>query len=416
MLQVGALDTLVGELIAHLKQIGIYDEALIVLTSDHGVAHIQGETRRMISETNLYDIGLVPLIIKAPNQVEGQIDDSYVQGIDVVPTLAELMGANGPWPGDGVSVVDGSPREQLTMTDQHYNELEVDVSGPGRADAIQRIIDRFGTSDEEHDLFSYGEFSDLVGSRVDSLAPGPAVLSATIDEPPGMGLVDRASGFVPAYVQGRVENLGDLSGEPRLALALNGVIGAVVDLHDIQGDSAAFGGVVDDSLFVNGHNELSIVSLYEEQGTMAVNDVTVDLPGEFSLSGQAGAEVVESSDGVSYPVDPARIAGAVHPYGNPDGRVDLIGWAIDKTTLTPAETVVVFSDGEFVVSITPTLERAGLVEDFGAESVLMSGFAVSIPRSAFSGDPGEIEAFAISADRSTRLPLIEPAETPDSES
>jgi hypothetical protein len=416
MLQVGALDTLIGELIDHLKQIGIYDEAMIVLTSDHGVSHIHGETRRLISEENLFDIGLVPLIIKAPNQVEGEIDDSHVQGVDVIPTLAELMGANRSWPGDGLSVVGGSPREQLTMTDQHYNELEIDVAGSGRAVAIQRIIDRFGESSEDHDLFSYGDYADLVGATIDSLSPGPPVLSATIEEPPGIGVVDPASGFVPAYVQGRVENLGELSEEPRLALALNGVIGAVVDLHDIQGDSAAFGGVVDDSLFVSGHNELSILSLHEAQGRMAVNDVAVDLPPAFSLSGQAGAEVVESSDGISYPVDTSRIDGAVHPYGNPDGRVDLIGWAIDQTNLTPAEMVLVFSDGQFVVGVVPNLERAGLVEDFGAESVLMSGFAVSIPRSAFSGDPDQIEAFAISVDRSTRLPLIEPAETPESDS
>ena len=38
LLQVGAVDTWLGRLLAHLEEIGIYDRALIVLTADHGIA------------------------------------------------------------------------------------------------------------------------------------------------------------------------------------------------------------------------------------------------------------------------------------------------------------------------------------------------------------------------------------------
>jgi hypothetical protein len=231
-----------------------------------------------------------------------------------------------------------------------------------------------------------------------------------------LAVVDRASGFVPAYVQGRVENIGDLSGEPHLALALNGVIGAVVDLHDAQGDSAAFGGVVDDSLFVTGHNELSILSLYDDQGMMTVNDVTVELPPAFSVAGPAGEEILESSEGIFYPLDQSRVVGAVHTWGDPAGRVDLVGWALDQSTLKPAEAVVIFSDGQFVTQVVPNLERPGLVEDYGSDTALMSGFSVSIPRSALNGDTEGIEAFGVSGDRSSRLTVVKPSEPAGDES
>ena len=72
LLQLRFTDMEVQRLIRHLKEIGIYDEALIVVAADHGVAFDLGERdRRRLTEKNLHEIAPVPLIVKRPGQRSG---------------------------------------------------------------------------------------------------------------------------------------------------------------------------------------------------------------------------------------------------------------------------------------------------------------------------------------------------------
>ena len=75
LLQVGAADRFVGALVDRLKDVGIYDRSLVVLTADHGVSFRAGEHVRHATRTTFQDILAVPLFIKAPFQREGRIDD-----------------------------------------------------------------------------------------------------------------------------------------------------------------------------------------------------------------------------------------------------------------------------------------------------------------------------------------------------
>ncbi len=90
--EVAAADAVVGELIEELKALGVYDEAIIVVLSDHG----EGLRTHGYLEHGFFlyreDIQ-VPLLLKLPNQQQGgtrKVAD--VQLVDVYPTLAELVG------------------------------------------------------------------------------------------------------------------------------------------------------------------------------------------------------------------------------------------------------------------------------------------------------------------------------------
>ena len=93
-----------GQVLRKMKDVGIYDESLIIFTADHGV--LLGEHNRTgklnISKTDqrgpwpLYnDVVHVPLLVKFPGQ-EGKGDKikSMVQHIDLVPTILELAQIN----------------------------------------------------------------------------------------------------------------------------------------------------------------------------------------------------------------------------------------------------------------------------------------------------------------------------------
>jgi arylsulfatase A-like enzyme len=83
-------DDLVGQLIRELKELGLYDNTIIVLWGDHGWQ--LGEHKEWAKHTN-FDIALrVPLIIVAPDKLKGVKVNELVEMVDVFPTLSELAG------------------------------------------------------------------------------------------------------------------------------------------------------------------------------------------------------------------------------------------------------------------------------------------------------------------------------------
>ncbi len=105
-------DRLVGSLLDRLHEIGTYDDTLIVAMADHGISFRQGSHSRLWGDTNAADIAYSPLIIKAPRQAEGAISDANVSGIDVLPTVAELLEVPVGWATDGAPADSDEVRER----------------------------------------------------------------------------------------------------------------------------------------------------------------------------------------------------------------------------------------------------------------------------------------------------------------
>ena len=67
LLQLGFADRLLGQLLRQLKRAGIYDDTLVVVTADHGIAFQVGvQTRRSVSQSNVEELTPIPLIRQAP--------------------------------------------------------------------------------------------------------------------------------------------------------------------------------------------------------------------------------------------------------------------------------------------------------------------------------------------------------------
>ena len=90
-------DEAIGKLVAYLQEKSLYDDTLIVVTSDHGEEF--GE-RGWVGwhAHSLYDeLLLVPLIIKFPaSRFAGVVDASQARGIDVAPTVLAALGIEAP--------------------------------------------------------------------------------------------------------------------------------------------------------------------------------------------------------------------------------------------------------------------------------------------------------------------------------
>ncbi len=109
------VDLLVGELIDKLKREGIYDEAVIAVTGDHGLRSFKPSPERPPKPF----ITDVPLVIHAPG-LDSRVSDVDYQHIDFGPTLTDVLGLPPPEGTEGVSAFS----EELPERDKvfHYNE------------------------------------------------------------------------------------------------------------------------------------------------------------------------------------------------------------------------------------------------------------------------------------------------------
>ena len=83
--QLQYVDFLVGELIEKLKQSGRYDDAVIMILTDHGISNTG-------SNYNIDDqVTKIPFLLKVPGVSPGA-NDRDVQLVDVAPTLADILG------------------------------------------------------------------------------------------------------------------------------------------------------------------------------------------------------------------------------------------------------------------------------------------------------------------------------------
>jgi len=88
---VAYLDMHLGNLIAVLKTMGLYDNCMIIITSDHG--EVFGRRNLVGHGVSVYqDQVHVPLLIKYPNDDQPRVVDQVVSVVDLMPTVLDVLG------------------------------------------------------------------------------------------------------------------------------------------------------------------------------------------------------------------------------------------------------------------------------------------------------------------------------------
>jgi len=118
-LQVEAADRAVGALLDELRRRDLYENALIVLTGDHGEA--LGEHGHFGQAVSLYDEMLsVPLVVRLPlGRRTAELEEAacgLVRHIDVAPTILELLDVQALPGASGTSLLHPARRELVAET------------------------------------------------------------------------------------------------------------------------------------------------------------------------------------------------------------------------------------------------------------------------------------------------------------
>jgi hypothetical protein len=265
LLQVQTGDWLVGQVVERLEQIGAYDDSLIVVTADHGVAFTPGVPSRGASNLNYAEVMWTPLLVKLPGQTEGSVDDRAAETIDIVPTIADELGVDLPWETDGRSLL-GPPRPDgpRRLADWGLNQVRpadgksyVEFDGPSGFARLLRTTASRATGDPGLRLYRIGGYGTLVGRPAAPLvASGHAVVDATLENAAEYRNVRRDAERIPwAYAHGTV----DVPAGAWVAVVVNGTIAAVSQtLPDSGADRSEYAAVLPPQLVRDGRNAVEL--------------------------------------------------------------------------------------------------------------------------------------------------------------
>ena len=250
LLQVGFVDTLLGQLIAQLKAVGLYEKSLIVVTADHGVSFRPHDNRRSVTKTNFADIMTVPLFIKAPFQQQGEILDHNVETIDILPTIADILGIKLPWPVDGGSAFSPEPRAGTEKASSISTQIALDRFDTAVREAVKRQTQLFPP---DTSVLPKAAPSGLVGQPIQDLPMNEDVnLAITIDQSARLAQVDLEAQFLPAHITGTLHSEEFIF----IALALNGTVRAITRPWPfaVKGKNGKWSALIDPQFFQSGKN------------------------------------------------------------------------------------------------------------------------------------------------------------------
>jgi len=244
-LQIGAVDELIGGLVDQLKATGAWDDALLVVMSDHGIDITPPEFTRTPSADNSDELFRIPLFVKAPGQTEGETRDDPASTVDVLPSIVDLLGIDAEWSFEGHSLFDGSEPtiDRLVTSD-------VDAA----AAVAARHTAQFPRGDDWTALAAVGEGEDLVGDPVASHRRGdPSPLRWSHGRRDLLADLSTSAGSVPYLLRGTVSGTSDEP--PELVVALNGTLAGTIGGYSPDEDGWAFHGFMA-PFFRDGPNEV----------------------------------------------------------------------------------------------------------------------------------------------------------------
>jgi hypothetical protein len=291
LVQAGLVDTILGRLLAQLRAAGMYDRALVVITADHGISFAPGTPVRNFSDAGAVGTMPVPLILKLPagdaRRAPGTVEDRNVETIDILPTIADVLGIDLPSTVDGASMLASSPARR-TKRLYHDDARQLRTFG---ADQLVHRLDRAAA--EQASVFGSEKWpvpaptpglAALVGRplsalTVDVVRSAPRV---QIEDDEAFASVDPSAPALPVQVKGRVVGVSrEAVDSVFIAIALNGTIVATTRTWTRDGTWMA---LIPPERLQRGPNELEAFTVDPDRpARLVTTQVRRELPAALDL-------------------------------------------------------------------------------------------------------------------------------------
>jgi arylsulfatase A-like enzyme len=125
--EVRTLDDLIGEYINKLEALGILDETIVVVTSDHGEELLErgsvGHSSCSLAGSLYEEAIRVPMVIRYPRSLpRGKVVETQVSQTDIMPTIFELAGLRMPAETQGRSLLPLIRGQRPTAPEETFAE------------------------------------------------------------------------------------------------------------------------------------------------------------------------------------------------------------------------------------------------------------------------------------------------------
>jgi hypothetical protein len=397
--QVGYADQFLGRLIEKLKTAGIYDKALIIVTADHGVSFQDESPRRSIDDRNSRDLLQVPMLVKLPGQKEGYISDRFVSGIDLLPTIVDVLGVEVPWEMDGLSIV--------SQKENSRTEIEIPEVGVFKLDDIigfPRLkwqVENFGENSSLKHTVKKGPYKELVGNELENLQVGDVTTFQLKSEDfEHFKYVDLDSAILPALFRANIEGTNG-QGLP-VAIALNGRIRATTKTSKWHEHNNYISVLLPSESFKNGQNLISVYIIEEKQNGLELRPVLVeDRQHGIRLERlNDGKESLLFADGRKVLIDMNRdkMDGYLDWLNLNEETLIFSGWAADLVESQPASDILIFKGEKLMWQVGPNYRRDDVAKALNQPTLLHSGYRMSVPLKVLESYSGDISIIALSND------------------
>lgn len=386
-------------MIAKAESEGIFDEALIIITADHGVSFRPGDNRRQATPTNAGEIIPVPLLIKLPGQKEARVVQTSASLVDVLPTVADILDVSLAQPVDGRSLVDAEPEGQpgeARLVSEGGRMKTFEYPLPGWDATLRQRLEVFGEGSMDR-VYQIGPFPELRGKPIAGATIGNR-LNARV-RIRGQQLyeaVRKASRFVPTDIRGILS--GEEAGVFPMAVAVNGTIAALTRSYRAKGGGYEFSALVPERSLRDGPNAIEVFRIESTDGQRILRPI----PGSATASAGRRYSIAADGKGLQRDGSPLTMnapgwAGWVVSRMIAGGdMVEISGWAGNVRDGRIGE-IVLFSDGAFVTSTTNRVPRPEIAAQYEKPGLINSGFSLVRPFSQFSaGAKTTLRVFVVS--------------------
>ena len=401
LLQVAYVDHLIGRVTEKLKSLGIYEQSLLIITSDHGVSFEAGGPRRSIFADNLPEIAAIPLFIKYPGNRPAGLNQQNSQSMDIVPTIMDVLGATGWSEFDGQSLLDPdrqSKGDKIIYTEKaRSNSIGFEQYKAELRKAAARFSAEYGSGDFAS-LYRAGDRYGLIGRTVAEVATLPGTGPLVNFEHPELLENTRPDGqFMQLVVHGTISGKYSENPANTVAISVNGVIRSVTGVFNLPQHENSFETLISPDSFHESENRIEAWFVVGEEDDFALLAARMPQTHTYRLADKQNNWVI-FIDGTEIPIVRGEVPGWCSAVSaDTPGTFRIGGWAADLSAQKPADKILIFVDGKFHSAISPNRETRRTADSFNMPGILKSAF-----RYPFILAPGvksmelEVRIFALS--------------------
>jgi Sulfatase len=256
-------DRAIGDAITVLKDAGIWDKTLVVITADHGISFVPGKQQRNVvlkDRDRVLDIYKVPTFVKYPNQKSGEISDCASSNLDLLPTVIDVLQVETTWEFQGESLVNGCPQREKrpieTATGKRGSVAETFADLQRRVSYYDAVVRADGGVDT---VAAVGASAELIGQRLDVNVATDKVLKWTVSRPEDfLNLTTEPGSRVAVTINGGIVSAAFEPGTEGILL-IDGVAAGVVG--ELSGAEGIYGytAVIDSTLMTAGDHVVELV-------------------------------------------------------------------------------------------------------------------------------------------------------------